>query len=155
LGCRGEKEKAKKTINGLRVLEELHAEILQSLYHKGQDLYNLIKHFLDVGIFGAAPLNILHNGIGAIQDRDLGDILAKTKSTLGSARKIKQLLEGKDRPRTTKREREREIERERDRESARTWTRPRPRRRRRARRSENLHLRRSEDVLSRMSKEEE
>ena len=155
MGCRGEKEKAKKAINGLKVLEELHAEILQSLYSKGQDLYNLIKHFLDVGIFGAAPLNILHNGIGAIQDVELGDILAKTKSTLGSARKVKQFLvggaEGKDRPRTTKRERERE----RDRESARTWTRPRPRRRRRARRSENLLLRRSEDVLSRMSKEEE
>ena len=145
MGCRGEKEKAKKAINGLKVLEELHAEILQSLYHKGQDLYNLIKHFLDVGIFGAAPLNILHNGIGAIQDRELGDILAKTKSTLGSARKIKQLLEGKDRPRTTKREREREIERERerDRESARTWTRPRPRRR--ARLSEDLLLKRSEE----------
>ena len=118
MGCRGEKEKAKKAINGLKVLEELHAEILQSLYSKGQDLYNLIKHFLDVGIFGAAPLNILHNGIGANQDRELGDILAKTKSTLGSARKVKQLLEGKDRPRTTKREREREreIERERERE---------------------------------------
>jgi hypothetical protein len=122
LGCRGEKEKAKKAINGLKVLEELHAEILQSLYTKGQDLYNLIKHFLDVGIFGAAPLNILHNGIGAIQDRELGDLLAKTKSTLASARKLKQLLvggaEGKDRPRTTKREREREreIERERERE---------------------------------------
>ena len=113
-------EKAKKAINGPKVLEELHAEILQSLYSKGQDLYNLIKHFLDVCIFGAAPLNILHNGIGAIQDRDLGDILAKTKSTLSSARKLKQTLvveaEGKDRPRTTKRERERERLRERERE---------------------------------------
>ena len=120
MGCRGEKEKAKKAINGLKLLEDIHSEILQCLFSKGQDLYNLVKHFLDVGIFGAAPLNILHNGIGAIQDRDLGDILAKTKSTLSSARKLKQTLvveaEGKDRPRTTKRERERERLRERERE---------------------------------------
>ena len=120
MGCRGEKEKAKKAINGLKLLEDIHSEILQCLFSKGQDLYNLIKHFLDVGIFGAAPLNILHNGIGAIQDVELGDILAKTKSTLGSARKVKQFLvggaEGKDRPRTTKRERERERERLRERE---------------------------------------
>ena len=115
MGCRG--EKVKKAINGLKIMEELHAEILLCLYSKGQDLYNLSKHFLDVGRYlCCGPLNILHIGVGAIQDRDLGDLLAKTKSTLVSARKSKQSLmdqaECKDRPRTTKRERQRERERD-------------------------------------------
>ena len=53
MGCRG--EKIQKAVKGLKIMEEVHAEILHCLYRKGQDLYNLSKHFLDVGIFVVAP----------------------------------------------------------------------------------------------------